>query len=142
MLPPIARRIAVLATTGAFPPDQLDAMAELAQQANLVRYPAGHVLWDRGDDSSRLYVLLDGAMRLDPESGGGFSAVAGTLIGQFDAFAGVPRRTLATVTRDVEALSIGVDSFLDVLEDHPQLATGFLTIQARHVLTLRAVAAG
>lgn len=130
----LARRIDVLAATRAFPAGQMDALTEIAQQAKDASLAEGTVIWSAGEESDSFLLLIDGAVRCETAAGWHVHSGPDALVGDLDALGGLPRSYAATAVGPVSAVVFRVDPFLDVLEDHPQMAIGFLALQAARTL--------
>lgn len=118
------RRIMVVAA------NRIDVLAELARDAEEVRLPTGHVLWKEGDSSSFLVLLVAGAVLGTTQSGQRFRFGAGDSVGGLDALADEKRWFRATVTHPLVGLRIAIESFLDLIEDNPEIGTHLLRVIA------------
>lgn len=133
---PLVRRIAALHASGVFPSTQADAIAELAHQAEEVGFRSGDRIWTAGEASDSFLLLLHGDVRCESKEGWHAHAGPYSLVGDLEALADSPREFTAAARTGIRALGISADSFLDILEDHPQLAVDFLGLLARRAVEL------
>lgn len=131
-----ARRLAALAQSSWFPGEHLDALAELAVHIEEVELAAGHRLWGPGDSADYFYVITSGSVKCASGPSWHCHGGEGVTVGEFEALAGLPRRFEAEAQMPVSALRVYTGSFLDILEDHPQMAVAVLAILADRYLFL------
>jgi len=125
-------RMLALQRAPAFPLESMDALADLAGRIHATDVAAGDVLWERGDVSEGFWVVGSGAVTVTR----GEHAVrvgAGGIPGLPETLAGSPREDRAEVVEPGFLLPVDVDSFMDVLEDHFELAFSLLGWMARHL---------
>lgn len=128
-------RIVALHRSPTFPSHSMDALAELAGHLDEVRMQAGDPLWQPGDDADGFYLVCSGGVRL-----GGGPWRAGDQLGP-GAVPGIVA-TLAGRTYEYEAvaseasvlLHVRAEPFMDVMEDHFEMAYELLGRMARNVL--------
>lgn len=130
-------RIAVLRAATPFDRAPLEALAELAQYAPEVRYPAGQRLWNAGDEAGWGVAVMIGCLS------GSADGVrrelrfpAGTVAGALDTLAGRARWFDAVSETEVVALRIEANPLFDLLEDHTDMALQLLGSMARGVIAL------
>lgn len=135
----LVERVIYLRGSTALREANLDALIELARSLEEVTLPAGSVLWRRGDPSGSLYVVLEGRFRaaLD-DAGRHFLAGPGYPLGNLESICRLPRWYTATAHTGVVALRGHIDVYLDILEDHFEMAQGVLGAMAVNLLTLLA----
>ncbi len=124
--PTLSGRIGAIADALPFARGYVDALLQLDEEAEEVRFGAGATVWQPGDPATSLLVLLDGALR------GASEEVAA--IGGLEVIANQPRATRLEALRPVVALRISEESLLDVLEDHHALARDLLALLAASVI--------
>jgi CRP-like cAMP-binding protein len=120
-------RVIAFTRGGAFGRSNMDAMVEVARMAEEVRFPPGRVLWKKGDDSGFLYHIVEGTARCAVEEGRAFRAGAGYPLGNLESLAGEPRWYQAQAETGLVALRSETDNFIDVLEDHFEMAMGLMS---------------
>jgi CRP-like cAMP-binding protein len=121
------RRLLALHRSPAFPSASMDALAELADHMREVRLAPGEHLWTVGEPSTFFHVVCAGTIRY---VGPGWSDAPligpGGVPGMPATLAGTTRTLEALATTDTTALVLGHEAFLDVLEDHFDMASGIL----------------
>ncbi len=113
----------------------MDSLIEIARAMTEVRLPADEVLWRPGDPSGFLYILVDGSVTCEvKETGHTFRCGPGYPLGNLESLAGRPRWYRARTERPIVALQGQSNQFLDLLEDHFEMARGFLSTMAAGIL--------
>jgi CRP/FNR family transcriptional regulator, cyclic AMP receptor protein len=112
------------------PPDLLHRLASVTQ---VLRVPAGALLFQQGDEGDSLYAVVDGLIRISVSGQGGRELIIGLfepgdLFGEIALLDGLPRTASAESETDSTVLVIHRTPFLALLEQEPALA--------RHVLEL------
>ncbi len=103
---------------------ELQRLAGIARERAL---PAGAVLFDQGDESDGLYVVLSGIVRIYLTSDDGREATInlaeeGEVIGEMALLDGLPRSAGAAGLTDTRLLYIGRDPFLALVDTSSRLA--------------------
>ncbi len=128
-------RIVALHRSPAFPSHNMDALAELAGHLDEVRMVAGDELWQPGDDADGFYLLCSGGVRL---GGGPWQAGdqlgPGSVPGIVATLAGRRYEYEAVASEPTLMLHVRTEPFLDVIEDHFEMAFGMLGRFARNLL--------
>lgn len=93
------------------------AVASLLNRCLERRLPAGATLFSEGDDARKLYILIDGEIKLVRESREVFRISGVQLVGELGAMTGIPRNTTATLTSDSLVLSISGDELTELLQE-------------------------
>jgi CRP-like cAMP-binding protein len=133
----LVERLLYMRSTFGLQESHFDALAELAQAATEVRYPAGRRLWSAGDRSEHMLIVVSGALRGRTEDRLSFAFGPGDIVGSLDMFGAVPRWFELTVEREAVALAFGSELMTDIWEDQPELSFDFLRTNARLLLDLR-----
>lgn len=98
----------------------------LAFTSELVRFPAGHTLFRRGDMSDAAYVVLEGQAEVFVETAAGTLKVAefgpNDMMGELGVLAEIPRTASIRTITDLTALRIDKQVFLDLLQQFPSIA--------------------
>jgi CRP-like cAMP-binding protein len=102
-------------------------LAELVRGAERRSYPAGQLLFVRGDPGDGVYAIVDGRVRVfleSPDGGEVLVAMRGTgdVIGELSLLDGHRRSASATAADNVIALWISRAHFRDWLMEHPAAA--------------------
>ena len=128
-----AERMLTLGTTGVFPSNSMDAIAELARHVAETTAEPPDRLWVQGSPANEFWLVASGEVQAihdhDIEVIG-----AGAAAGMFEALAGMSRRSDAVVSDAVRALRISVEPFTDILEDHFEMGVDFMSSLARLLL--------
>jgi CRP/FNR family cyclic AMP-dependent transcriptional regulator len=95
------------------------------------RLGSGAVLFNEGDASSRVMLLLSGRVKVSSFSNEGQETVlgfrgAGTVLGELSAIDGEDHSATVTVVGEVEALIVPAARFIEALEEQPGLALALL----------------
>lgn len=134
----LADRILLLRSRSPFRACSIDALAELAQRAEEVRLPEGHVLWRAGDHAAKTLFLVSGAIRCArPRRGAPFRVGPGQSLGALEVLADVPRWYDAVVEEPVLALQGELEQMFDVFEDNVDMGVEFLSFLASTSVRVR-----
>jgi CRP/FNR family cyclic AMP-dependent transcriptional regulator len=112
--------------------------ATLAAQVDVVRFPAGHMLFNYGDPGDSLYVVRTGQVEIFFKDDTGqriiLEVVAeGAFFGEMSLLDGGPRTASVVVTRDLEALRVDRGDLDLLLKKHPHAAFDLLTAMGRRL---------
>ena len=128
-------RLLALHRSPAFPSASMDALVELSGHLTEVHLEAGEPLWQLGDPARWFLLLCQGSVRYrNPNAGWTVDVGPGGVPGMPTTLARGSRTVEATATAPVVALRVETEPFLDVLEDHFEMAFSFLGRLARCVL--------
>ena len=108
-----------------------DAAASLRSSLSENRLRRGEILFREGDSGDRLYVVMDGKIKLgrsSPDGRENLMAVLGPgqMFGELSLFDPGPRSLTATAVTDVTMLSLGHAALLSWLTGHPDVARNLL----------------
>lgn len=138
----LVERILFLRQTQPFAHSSVNALAELAQGLDEVRFEAGHVLWREGEEAARVILIVSGRVQCTSSHFPALTLGPGSSPGAVEAVAAGPRRYTAVAETPVVALSGHVEGLFDVFEDNFDMALDYLATIAGWLLTLiEAVAA-
>ncbi len=112
--------------------DHLSLLASIAEEVDA---EPGTCLFQRGEPTDALYVVVRGRVVLSG-AGGDVERGEGTAFGTWALIDDVPSVAEARVVEPTRLLRIGRADFHDLLADHPELAIGILQGLARRVRTL------
>jgi CRP-like cAMP-binding protein len=103
----------------------------LVQSGRRRRFPRGSTLFNEGERSDRVVILLAGRIKVSSFTENGKEVVlavrsSGDLLGELSALDGEPRSATATALEPVEALVLTVTQFRDFLSAHPRTALTLL----------------
>jgi len=133
----LVERILYMRHTIGLEESYIDELADLARAATELRLPAGTQLWRASDSATFSIALISGEVLAHTPEGASFRFGPGDSVGDLDAIASVPRWFDARAERDLVALAVDSDAFVDVWEDHPSFGLTTLRMLARVSLALR-----
>ncbi len=111
------------------PTEQLAYVAAIAEEVSFLQ---GDVVYQLGDATDSLYVVVDGKVRLHRDSEEIMAAGARDAFGTWALLDDEPRVATATVEEDARLLRVDRDDFMDLLADHSEITQGvFKTIVGR-----------
>jgi CRP-like cAMP-binding protein len=118
----------------------LDEEAAVALRSSMheVVLPRGDVLFTEGDPGERLYVILDGKIKLGATSGDGRETLLailgpGEMFGELSLFDPGPRTATATALTDARLVGLGHDDLQPWLTGRPEVAGSLLRALARRL---------
>lgn len=129
----LVERILVLRRSMDFAGEEIETLAELAQEAEDVDLPSGRTLWKVGDAADHAIVLIDGAIRCKSDEGHRFSFGPGAVVGSIDALCGDARWYAAVTDGRVRALRVRAQALLDAIEDNMAVGMNLLRVIARGI---------
>ena len=108
-----------------------DAADSLRSSLTEIRLDRGETLFREGDGGDRLYVVIDGKIKLgrsSPDGRENLLAVLGPgqMFGELSLFDPGPRSATATAVTDVVMVSLGHEELNGWLTGHPDVARGLL----------------
>jgi CRP-like cAMP-binding protein len=118
----------------AFPDESMDALAELAGHVQQVSLEEGDVLWNAGARAEGFWVVCSGAVELTWAPATRLTVGPGGVPGLVETLAD---RDFACEARAIERttlLSVAIDPFMDLIEDHFELASSLLGWLARPLI--------
>lgn len=116
----------------------------LASRMRETMFPAGTVIYRRGDVASHIYWVTRGDVALTLEGSDPWTLLPPSVVGVFDVIQDRARERTATALTDVEALALSAEDYLDILEDNVDVYRGAVrgSTKGLHVLGLSIAAAG
>jgi CRP/FNR family cyclic AMP-dependent transcriptional regulator len=134
----LAPEAALLAEVPFFSLLDEEERATLASQMEVVRHPAGHVLFSVGDPGDSLYVISSGAVEVFVKNDTGQRIVLETagprdFFGEMSLLDGGPRTASVVVSEDLEALRVDRGDIHRLLEKHPTAAVDLLAAMGRRL---------
>ncbi len=135
----LVERIVLIRRPGSpFEHSSLEALARLARLTPEVRFRPGEVLWRAGDPADHTLILVAGTVACTaPDGRELFRAGPGYPLGNLERFTDDPRWFTATTETEVLALQGESEAFLDLIEDHFDMARDFISTMARNLLSIR-----
>ncbi len=101
-----------------------DARAALAEIAEMETFPAGAVLFRKGDPPGGVYLVIDGRVTLTMRAGGGESAVLSLGTDELVGWSSLLHRSrvaTATVSRAAQLVRISASALLELCERDPRV---------------------
>jgi len=132
----LVERIVLLRRAPVFQNTSLDALGELSRQLVEVRQEAREVLWQIGDPSDALLIVVCGSVECQMADGGKMVAGPGFPLGSPEVHAGEPRWYRAVTLEHSVFLKSDSEILMDLMEDHVDMSMAFLGAIAGRVLAL------
>jgi CRP-like cAMP-binding protein len=99
---------------------------------------AGHVLAERGQPGSGMFVILDGTVEVDVPGSGAVTLGPGEFFGELALLADTPRLARVRAVTPVRGLAIDRRAFGHLLRDEPRIAVAMLPVVARRLSSVEA----
>ncbi len=131
----VVERLLTLRGTGVFPNRAPDSLGELARHVKEARYARGTSVWHRGDPAEDFLVVVDG--EISCAAGAARAQVPigpGGVAGMHEALGYNDRWCDAIATSASRVLRVDVESLLDIMEDHFDMAIDFVALRAAELL--------
>lgn len=112
----------------------VNALAELSRGMAEVRFEPGVTVWQEGDPSGWVLIVLDGALSCACSTGYRFRLGPGTPPGALESTAETPRWFTAVTESPLVALHGQFEALLDVFEDNYEMAADYLAFMSRWLL--------
>ncbi len=94
----------------------------ISERMHLERRSSGETLFQKGDESTALYLIKSGWVRLLANGGPGLANQGpGSLVGESDLFLGQPRSFGAVATADAELWALSRNDLVDLISSDPQM---------------------
>ena len=111
------------------PTEQLAYIAAIAEE---VPFLEGDVVYELGDATDSLYVVVDGRVRLHRDGEDIMTAGAREAFGTWALLDDEPRVATATIEEDARVLRVDRDDFMELLSDHSEITQAvFKTVVGR-----------
>jgi len=142
----LVERILFLRQVSPFAQSSINALAELSRGMAEVSLPAGTRLWEEGEASGTVLLLVSGTIACTARGGEAtFTTGPGAPLGAVESMAERPRWYTAVTETKVTALQGSIEGLIDVFEDNFDMAMDYLAVMARaqiRLLELRVSATG
>jgi CRP/FNR family transcriptional regulator, cyclic AMP receptor protein len=112
------------------PTEQLGYVATIAEQ---IRFAGGERIYDEGDPSDSMYVVIGGKVRLHRGEAEVMVAGERQAFGTWALFDDEPRLTTATALDGAEVLRVDKEDFIDLLADNVAITQGVLKAIVRRL---------
>ena len=128
----------ILSRAGIFQGVDSEAVNNLIEQMETVRFPRGTTIFDEGEPGDRLYIITAGKIKLARHAPDGRETLL-TVMGPSDMFGELsifdpgPRTSSAVCVTEVQAATMNSDMLQKWVEDHPSIAQQLLRVLARRL---------
>ena len=112
---------------GALPPEQLDRLLEAGSERS---YADGETIVRAGEPGHELYVILDGAVRVERRGRQVASLAAGDLFGEVAVLDGRPRSADVVADGPTRCLAVPREALREAVEAEPEVAWNLLGVLA------------
>jgi len=133
----LVERILFLRQVSPFAQSSINALAELSRGMAEVSLPAGTRLWEEGEASGTVLLLVSGTIACTARGGEAtFTTGPGAPLGAVESMAERPRWYTAVTETKVTALQGSIEGLIDVFEDNFDMAMDYLAVMARAQIRL------
>jgi len=108
-----------------------DGLQRLASIANEFEAAAGHVLMERGQAGTGVFIIEDGSVRVEMPDDDDVILGPGEFVGELSVLADTPRTARVMVDSDMTGLAIRRQDLDDLLLEEPTIAVAMLRALAR-----------
>ena len=127
-----------LARAGIFQGVDPDAVSELIQEMETVTFPRGTTIFDEGEPGDRLYIIVDGKVKLArhaPDGRENLLTVMGPsdMFGELSIFDPGPRTSSAICVTEVTAATMDSGLLQQWITEHPEIPQQLLRVLARRL---------
>ena len=128
----------ILSKAGVFQGVDQDAVQHLLEELETVRFPRGTTIFKEGEPGDRLYIIIDGKVKLARHSSDGRENLL-TIMGPSDMFGELsifdpgPRTSSAICVTEVNAASMSATQLQEWVETHPDVPAQLLRMLARRL---------
>jgi CRP/FNR family cyclic AMP-dependent transcriptional regulator len=112
---------------------EIERMGALTDEVDL---PAGRVLMREGEHGREMFVLVDGAARVERAGGQIAQSGPGALLGEIALLDGGPRTATVTLTADSRLLVLGRREFVAAMDEMPEIRLRVMESVARRLRLL------
>jgi CRP-like cAMP-binding protein len=128
----LVERILFLRQVSPFARSSINALAELSRGMAEVALSPGTTLWDEGEPSGTVLLIVSGTVACTARDGQAiFKLGPGAPLGAVESMAERPRWYTATTETKVTALQGSIEGLIDVFEDNFEMAMDYLAVMAR-----------
>ena len=133
----LVERVLFLREVPLFSQSGIDSLAELSRGMVEAAYPPGATLWEEGDESGTVVLVVTGTVSCATRAGGAdFAAGPGAPLGVIESMAERPHWYGAVTQTRVTALQGHIEGLIDVFEDNFEMAMDYLAFIARAQIRL------
>jgi CRP-like cAMP-binding protein len=110
-----------------------DALDRVARVVTEFEAAAGHVLVERGQDGTGMFVLEEGTVAVELPGGRTLSRGPGEFFGELALLGSGVRTARVRATTRVRCLALGRADFARLLDEEPRIAVAMLPVLARRL---------
>ncbi|WP_115685440.1 CRP-like cAMP-activated global transcriptional regulator GlxR [Corynebacterium senegalense] len=127
-----------LARAGIFQGVDPAAVSALIGDMETVRFPRGTTIFDEGEPGDRLYIIIDGKVKLArhaPDGRENLLSVMGPsdMFGELSIFDPGPRTSSAVCVTEVTAATMNSEMLKQWIDNHPEISQQLLRVLARRL---------
>ena len=115
-------------------PDHL--LTEVAMILEEIKISAGEMLFHEGDPGDSMYILVSGKARVETASYIVAELEENSIIGDMALFDEEPRSASVKAITDLHLLRLDEYIFIELMETHPEIAQGFISIMIERLRTV------
>jgi HEAT repeat protein len=120
----VIEKVILLQSVDVFSDISTEQLAYLAAISEEVSYLKGETIYETGEASDSLYLVVEGRVRLHRDGDDILQAGRNDVFGTWALFDEEPRVATATVVEPTRLLRIDRDDFLELLSDHTEITQG------------------
>ncbi len=122
----LIEKVLLLQEIDVFQNSTTEDLSHIAAITEKVQFSKGDKIYEEGDISDSLYVVVDGRVRLHRSGTDIMIAGPKNVFGTWALFDDEPRVATATAQEDCTLLRLNKDDFYDLLADHTQITQSVL----------------
>jgi CRP/FNR family cyclic AMP-dependent transcriptional regulator len=122
----LIEKVLLLQEIDVFQNSTTEDLSHIAAITEIVMFSKGDIIYEEGDISDSLYVVVDGCVRLHRGGTDIMIAEPKNVFGTWALFDDEPRVSAATALEDCTLLRLTKEDFYDLLADHSQITQGVL----------------
>lgn len=103
-----------------------EGLQRLASIANEFEVPSGHVLMERGQAGTGVFIIEEGSVRVEVPGGEPVLLGPGEFVGELSVLADTPRTARVCVEDDLRGLAIRRNDLTTLLEQEPSITLSML----------------
>jgi CRP-like cAMP-binding protein len=113
-------------------------LGRIADVATPFEVAAGHVLAERGQPGSGMFVVLEGSVEVDVPGSVPVELGPGEFFGELSLLADTDRLARVRAVTPVRGIAIDRAGFFDLLHEEPRIALAMLPVLARRLVAVEA----
>ena len=122
----LIEKVLLLQEIDVFQNSTTEDLSHIAAITERILFPKGDIIYEEGDISDSLYVVVDGRVRLHRAGTDIMIAEPKNVFGTWALFDDEPRVATASALEDCTLLRLNKEDFYDLLADHSQITQGLL----------------